>query len=97
MFREFLRLITYLIEDFKFLKLRGGFWFITIPLLILIINIETKEKEKLNSVEDFADEIPVHSLEFKVNATEKWQIGQVLKRSKYKSIDDMVQDIIKDI
>ena len=97
MFRGFLRLITYLIEDFKFLGLRGGFWFITIPLLIFIINIETKEKDKLNAAEDFADEIPVHSLEFKVNAMEKWQIGQTLKRLQYKSIDDMVQDIIENI
>lgn len=97
MFREFLRLITYLIEDFKLLGLYGGFWFITIPLLVLIIHIETKEKDKLNAAEDFTEEIPVHSLEFKINATEKWQIGQVLKRSKYKSIDDMLRDIIRDI
>ena len=103
MFRSFLKLITFLIEDFKFLGFYGGFWFLTIPLILLIIYAEKSksEKDKLNAAEDFyteeVKELPLYSIEFKVNKDEKWKIGQVLKRTGYNNIDDLITSIIKEI
>lgn len=101
MFRSFLKLITFLIEDFKFLGFSGGFWFLTIPLILLIVQAEKSksEKDKLNNAEDFidieeAEELPLYSFEFKVNNNEKWQIGQVLKRMNYDTVDDLVRNVI---
>lgn len=104
MFRSFLKLITFLINDFKFLGFHGGFWFLTVPLIILILKAEKSksEKDKLNAAEDFIspediEELPLFPMEFKVNANEKWQIGQVLKRRNYNSVDDLIRDIIDDL
>lgn len=104
MFRSFLKLITFLINEFKFLGFTGGFWFLTVPLILLIVQAEKSksEKDKLNAAEDFMDsedveEIPLYSFEFKVNSSEKWQIGQVLKRSEYNSIDELVRTMIHDL
>ena len=103
MFRNILKFITYLIEDFKFLGFHGGFWFLTIPFIILIVCIEKNkcEKDKLNAAEDFymeeVKELPLYPMEFKVNDNEKWQIGQVLKRMNYNSMDDLIKQMIKDI
>lgn len=104
MFRSFLRLLTFLIEDFKFLGFTGGFWFLSVPLIILIVKVEKSksEKDKINAAEDFDDvedveELPLHSIEFKVNNTEKWQIGQVLKRMNYATVDDLVRNVLNDI
>lgn len=104
MIRSILNLITYLINDFKFLGFYGGFWFLSVPLITLVICAEKSkcEKDKLNIAEDFNDiddieELPLHSIEFKVNNTEKWQIGQVLKRMNYATVDDLVRNVLNDI
>ncbi|MGG7200204.1 hypothetical protein ACQPUL_05630 [Clostridium butyricum] len=104
MIRSILNLITYLINDFKFLGFYGGFWFLSVPLITLVICAEKSkcEKDKLNAAEDFYDiedveELPLHSIEFKVNNTEKWQIGQVLKRMNYNTVDDLVRNVLNDI
>lgn len=104
MIRSILNLITYLINDFKFLEFYGGFWFLSVPLITLVICAEKSkcEKDKLNIAEDFNDiddieELPLHSIEFKVNNTEKWQIGQVLKRMNYATVDDLVRNVLNDI
>ncbi|ALR90185.1 hypothetical protein [Clostridium butyricum] len=104
MIRSILNLITYLINDFKFLGFYGGFWFLSVPLITLVICAEKSkcEKDKLNAAEDFNDiddieELPLHSIEFKVNNTEKWQIGQVLKRMNYNTVDDLVRNVLNDI
>jgi hypothetical protein len=104
MIRSILNLITYLINDFKFLGFYGGFWFLSVPLITLVICAEKSkcEKDKLNAAEDFYDiedveELPLHSIEFKVNNTEKWQIGQVLKRMNYATVDDLVRNVLNDI
>jgi len=104
MIRSILNLITYLINDFKFLGFYGGFWFLSVPLITLVICAEKSkcEKDKLNVAEDFNDiddieELPLHSIEFKVNNTEKWQIGQVLKRMNYDTVDDLVRNVLNDI
>ena len=104
MIRSILGLITYLISDFKFLGFYGGFWFLSVPLITLVICAKKSkcEKDKLNAVEDFGDaedveELPLHSIEFKVNNTEKWQIGQVLKRMDYNTIDDLIKSLLSDI
>lgn len=104
MIRSILNLITYLINDFKFLGFYGGFWFLSVPLITLVICAEKIkcEKDKLNIAEDFNDiddieELPLHSIEFKVNNTEKWQIGQVLKRMNYATVDDLVRNVLNDI
>ncbi|GEQ22446.1 hypothetical protein CBU02nite_29520 [Clostridium butyricum] len=104
MIRSILNLITYLINDFKFLGFYGGFWFLSVPLITLVICAEKSkcEKDKLNIAEDFNDiddieELPLHSIEFKVNNTEKWQIGQVLKRMDYNTIDDLIKSLLSDI
>ncbi|MDU1231643.1 MAG: hypothetical protein E6980_15910 [Clostridium sp.] len=104
MIRSILNLITYLIKDFKFLGFYGGFWFLSVPLITLVICAEKSkcEKDKLNIAEDFNDiddieELPLHSIEFKVNNTEKWQIGQVLKRMNYATVDDLVRNVLNDI
>lgn len=100
MFRSFLRLLTFLIEDFKFLGFTGGFWFLSVPIITLVICSEKSkcEKDKLNAAEDFDDveELPLHSIEFKVNNTEKWQIGQVLKRMDYNTIDDLIKSLLSE-
>ncbi|MDU1114596.1 MAG: hypothetical protein E7J99_12855 [Clostridium butyricum] len=103
MFRSFLRLLTFLIEDFKFLGFTGGFWFLSVPIITLVICAEKSkcEKDKLNAAEDFDDvedveELPLHSIEFKVNNTEKWQIGQVLKRMNYATIDDLIKSLLSE-
>jgi hypothetical protein len=103
MFRSFLRLLTFLIEDFKFLGFTGGFWFLSVPIITLVICAEKSkcEKDKLNAAEDFDDvedveELPLHSIEFKVNNTEKWQIGQVLKRMDYNTIDDLIKSLLNE-
>jgi hypothetical protein len=103
MFRSFLRLLTFLIEDFKFLGFTGGFWFLSVPIITLVICAEKSkcEKDKLNAAEDFDDvedveELPLHSIEFKVNNTEKWQIGQVLKRMDYNTIDDLIKSLLSE-
>ncbi|WP_191025598.1 hypothetical protein [Clostridium butyricum] len=104
MIRSILNLITYLINDFKVLGFYGGFWFLSVPLITLVICAEKSkcEKDKLNIAEDFNDiddieELPLHSIEFKVNNTEKWQIGQVLKRMNYATVDDLVRNVLNDI
>lgn len=104
MIRNILNLITYLINDFKFLGFYGGFWFLSVPIITLVICAEKSkcEKDKLNAAEDFDDvedveELPLHSIEFKVNNTEKWQIGQVLKRMNYATVDDLVRNVLNDI
>lgn len=104
MIRSILNLITYMINDFKFLGFYGGFWFLSVPLITLVICAEKSkcEKDKLNVAEDFNDiddieELPLHSIEFKVNNTEKWQIGQVLKRMNYATVDDLVRNVLNDI
>ncbi|MBS5983574.1 hypothetical protein [Clostridium butyricum] len=104
MIRSILNLITYLINDFKFLGFYGGFWFLSVPFITLVICAEKSkcEKDKLNAAEDFYDiedveELPLHSIEFKVNNTEKWQIGQVLKRMNYATVDDLVRNVLNDI
>ncbi|MEW9991791.1 hypothetical protein [Clostridium butyricum] len=103
MFRSFLKLLTFLIEDFKFLGFTGGFWFLSVPLITLVICAEKSkcEKDKLNAVEDFDDaedveELPLHSIEFKVSNTEKWQMGQVLKRMDYNTIDDLIKSLLSE-
>ncbi len=103
MIRSILDLITYLINDFKFLGFYGGFWFLSVPLITLVICAEKSkyEKDKLNVAEDFYDiedveELPLHSIEFKVNNTEKWQIGQVLKRMDYNTIDDLIKSLLSE-
>ncbi len=103
MIRSILNLITYLINDFKFLGFYGGFWFLSVPLITLVICAEKSkcEKDKLNAAEDFDDvedveELPLHSIEFKVNSTEKWQIGQVLKRMDYNTIDDLIKSLLSE-
>ena len=104
MFRSALKLITFLLEDFKFLGFHGGFWFLTIPLILLIVQAEKSksEKDKLNYAGDFMDpedveEIPLYSFEFKVNNNEKWQIGQVLKRMNYDTVDDLIRNVINNV
>ena len=104
MIRSILNLITYLINDFKFLGFYGGFWFLSVPLITLVICAEKSkcEKDKLNAAEDFneiedVEELPLHSIDFKVNNTEKWQIGQVLKRMNYATVDDLVRNVLNDI
>lgn len=101
--RGFLKLITFLIRDFKFLGFYGGFWFLTVPLVILMVYVEKNksEKDKLNASEDFIDpkdieELPLYSIEFKVNSAEKWQIGQVLKRMDYNTIDDLIKSLLSE-
>lgn len=103
MIRSILGLITYLTSDFKFLGFYGGFWFLSVPLIALVICAEKSKngKDKLNAVEDFYDiedveELPLHSIEFKVNNTEKWQIGQVLKRMDYNTIDDLIKSLLNE-
>lgn len=102
MIRSILGLITYLISDFKFLGFYGGFWFLSVPLITLVICAEKSKckKDKLNASEDFMDkdieEFPLHSIEFKVNNTEKWQIGQVLKRMDYNTIDDLIKSLLSE-
>lgn len=103
MIRSILNLITYLINDFKFLGFYGGFWFLSVPLIALVICAEKNkcEKDKLNAAEDFyeiedVEELPLHSIEFKVNSTEKWQIGQVLKRMDYNTIDDLIKSLLSE-
>ncbi|OFS21551.1 hypothetical protein [Clostridium sp. HMSC19A10] len=103
MIRSILGLITYLISDFKFLGFYGGFWFLSVPLITLVICAEKSksEKDKINAAEDFDDvedveELPLHSIEFKVNNTEKWQIGQVLKRMDYNTIDDLIKSLLSE-
>ncbi|MDU5720750.1 MAG: hypothetical protein E6Z74_10015 [Clostridium perfringens] len=103
MIRSILGLITYLISDFKFLGFYGGFWFLSVPLITLVICAEKSKckKDKLNAAEDFYDiedveELPLHSIEFKVNNTEKWQIGQVLKRMDYNTIDDLIKSLLNE-
>lgn len=103
MFRSFLKLLTFLIEDFKFLGFTGGFWFLSVPLIILIVKAEKSksEKDKINAAEDFIEveeieELPLYSMEFKVNSTEKWQIGQVLKRMDYNTIDDLIKSLLSE-
>ena len=104
MFRSTLKLITFLLEDFKFLGLRGGFWFLTIPLVLLIVQVEKSKSEKynLNAAEDFIspediEELPLYSFEFKINNNEKWQISQVLKRMNYDTVDDLVRNVINNV
>ncbi|WP_294405616.1 hypothetical protein [uncultured Clostridium sp.] len=104
MFRSFLKLITFLLEDFKFLGFNGGFWFLTVPLVLLIVQAEKSkiEKDKLNAAEDFIspeeiEELPLFQMEFKVNNNEKWQIGQVLKRMDYNTVDDLIRNVLEDI
>lgn len=101
MFRYTLRIITFLINDFTFLHFKGGFWFITIPFILFLVYISKINKNKINSTEDFIDkeveELSLYSIEFKVNKDEKWKIGQVLKRTGYNNIDDLVKDLIENI
>lgn len=104
MIRSILGLITYLISDFKFLGFYGGFWFLSVPLITLVICAEKSksEKDKINAAEDFIEveeieELPLYSMEFKVNTNEKWQIGQVLKRMNYATVDDLVRNVLNDI
>lgn len=104
MLRSTLKLITFLLEDFKFLGFNGGFWFLAVPLVLLIVQAEKSksEKDKLNAAEDFIypediEELPLYSFEFKINNNEKWQISQVLKRMNYDTIDDLVRNVINNV
>ncbi len=93
------------LDGWTFLHLKGGFWIITVPLVIFWIYVEWCNKDKLkgnlNSIDDFIEpveieELPIYTFEFKVNQEEKWKIGQVLKRMDYKNIDDLVKNIVYD-
>lgn len=91
------------LNGWTFLHLKGGFWFIVVPLTAFIIFSEwckeDKSKGKLNALDDFIEEkeieeLPIYTFEFKVNSEEKWKIGQVLKRMNYENIDDLVKNIV---
>jgi len=87
------------LTKWSFLHLNSGFWLIGLPLIIIWISSDwyIKVREKgLNALEDFGDiedieESALYTMEFKVNKEEKWKIGQVLKRAKYNTVDELIR------
>lgn len=88
-------------NNWSFLGLNSGFWLFGLPLACVWIASELYAKDKkensLNELEDFIDfedieELELYRMEFKVNKEEKWKIGQVLKRSKYNNVDELVRN-----
>lgn len=86
---------------YELLGLNGGFWFIGFPLLLIWLSshfyLKEKEKNTLNTLEDFGviedlDESQLFKIEFRISKEEKWKIGQVLKRSKYNNVDELVRN-----
>lgn len=88
---------------YEFLGLNGGFWFIALPISAIWLSshlyLKEKEKNTLRTLEDFGviedlDESQLFKIEFKINKEEKWKIGQVLKRSKYNNVDELVRNTL---
>lgn len=96
-------IIWYYLDQCTFLGLKIGFWIMAIPFILLYIcsNRYTNKRKanSLNNLEDFEIEqqFPLYRIEFRVNSVEQWQIGQIIKRSGYDNIDDLVRDIIENI
>ncbi|EKQ56403.1 MULTISPECIES: hypothetical protein [unclassified Clostridium] len=91
---------------YEFLGLNGGFWFIALPLASVWIssNLYLKDRDKncLNALGDFGviediEESELFRMEFKVSKEEKWKIGQVLKRSKYNNVDELVRNSLYEV
>lgn len=85
----------------SFLGLNYGFWLFTFPLAIIWISshfyLKEKDKNTLRTLEDFGiledlEESELFKIEFKINKEEKWKIGQVLKRSKYNNVDELIRN-----
>lgn len=89
---------------YSFLGLNSGFWLFGFPIIILWLTsswyLKEKEKNTLRTLEDFGtldnieedlNESELYRIEFKINKEEKWKIGQVLKRSKYDNVDELVR------
>lgn len=84
----------------EFLGLNGGFWLIGLPLLLICLcshfYLKERDKNMLNTLEDFGviedlEELELYRMEFKISKEEKWKIGQVLKRSKYENVDELIR------
>lgn len=91
---------------YELLGLNGGFWFIGLPLIGMWIcshfYLKDRDKNCLSNIEDFevledVDESELIRMEFKINKEEKWKIGQVLKRSKYENVDELVRNTLYEI
>lgn len=88
-------------NNWSFLWLNSGFWIIGFPIAITWISshfyLKERDKNCLNALEDFEPiedikNIELYRMEFKVSKEEKWKIGQVLKRSKYDNVDELVRN-----
>ncbi|WP_271814130.1 hypothetical protein [Clostridium beijerinckii] len=86
---------------YSFLGLNYGFWFFAFPLTVIWISshlyLKEKDKNTLRTLEDFGiledlEESELFKIEFKINKEEKWKIGQVLKRSKYDTVDELIRN-----
>lgn len=91
---------------YSFMGLNGGFWFVALPFSVIWISshlyLKNKERNTLRTLEDFGiledlEESELFKIEFKINKEEKWKIGQVLKRSKYNTIDELIRNSLYEI
>lgn len=90
---------------YEFLRLNGGFWFITLPLAGIWISshfyLKKRDKNTLRTLEDFGvvkdEELELYRIEFKINKEEKWKIGQVLKWAEYSDVDELVRSSLNEI
>lgn len=91
---------------YELLGLNGGFWLIGLPLMLICLcshfYLKDRDKNTLSTLEDFGviedlEELELYRMEFKISKEEKWKIGQVLKRSKYKNVDELVRNTLYEI
>jgi hypothetical protein len=83
--------------QYKFLGLCGGFYFIAIPFLLLIIYSEYLATEKEREYkEELLSRLPNEKLYLDISKEEKWMLDNLVSRSAYNNEDKFLRQAIKE-
>lgn len=84
--------------DFYFLGLNLGFWFLGLPVGILLIYVEhIDRKDEKKRKEELVSRLPNVELRFDINKEERWMLDRLRRMSKYSTDDKFLRNEIKGI
>lgn len=92
-----MRYFSWLMQ-YKFLGLHGGFYFIAIPFLMLIIYAEYSSEEKERVIkEELVSRLPNEKLYIDISEEERWMLDNLVSRSSCINEDKFLRQAIKEI
>lgn len=90
--------ISFILFNTQLLGIYGGFYFIGIPFLILILFAEYKDQEEQEIYkEELLGRLPTQEIQLNLNEEEKEMLEVLIKRNNYTSMDKYLRACIKEL